>query len=291
MVVTGLAMGAPRPTPLRAQAQAPERLPSFEVASVKENRSGEDRARMQTLPGGRLVVTNARLKGLIAEAFAMADPQSLIRFRILGGPDWIDSERYDINAKASTEFQFSAGGPPRDMLLMLRSLLEERFKLVTHRETRELPTYELVVARADGTLGLRLRKSDVDCDALFAARRGGAPPPPRQPNDPPPCGLMGGPARTIAGGASMQQLATNLSVPLERLVVDKTGLTGRFAFELAWTPERMPTGTPPPGIPPIDPNGPSLFTALQEQLGLKLEPAKGPVDVLVIDSVAHPTPD
>ena len=70
----------------------------------------------------------------------------------------------------------------------------------------------------------------------------------------------------------MRQLATNLSVPLERLVIDKTGLTERFAFNLAWTPERMPTGTPPSGIPPIDPNGPSLFTALQEQLGLKLEP-------------------
>ena len=102
---------------------------------------------------------------------------------------------------------------------------------------------------------------------------------------------MGGPARTIAGGATMQQLAANLTVRQERLVIEKTGLTGRFAFNLAWTPDRIPTEAPPPGIPPIDPNGPSLFTALQEQLGLKLEPAKGPVDVLVIDSVEHPTED
>ena len=291
IVVTGLSMGMPRPTPLRAQAQALERQPSFEVASVKKNTSGEDRMRMQTQPGGRLIVTNVPLKFLIAVAFGMADPQSLIRVRILGGPDWIDSERYDINAKASMKFQPSPDGPSRELLLILRSLLEERFKLVTHRETRELPTYELVVARADGTLGPELHKSKVDCDALAAARRAGVVPPPRQPNDPPPCGLMGGPARTIAGGATMQQLATNLSVPLERLVIDKTGVTGRFAFQLAWTPERMPTGTPPPGIPPIDPNGPSLFTALQEQLGLKLVSAKGAVDVLVIDSVEHPTPD
>jgi uncharacterized protein (TIGR03435 family) len=99
---------------------------------------------------------------------------------------------------------------------------------------------------------------------------------------------MGGPARTIAGGATMQQLATNLAVRSERLVIDKTGLTERYAFNLAWTPDRIPTEAPPPGIPPVDPNGPSLFTALQEQLGLKLEPAKAPMAVLVIDRVEHP---
>jgi uncharacterized protein (TIGR03435 family) len=102
---------------------------------------------------------------------------------------------------------------------------------------------------------------------------------------------MGGPARMIAGGATMQQLAANLTVRLDRLVFDKTGLTGRFAFNLAWTPDRLPTEAPPPGIPPIDPDGPGLFTALQEQLGLKLRPARGQVDVLVIDSVEHPTAD
>src|SRR5947209_19664083 len=102
---------------------------------------------------------------------------------------------------------------------------------------------------------------------------------------------MAGPARTIAGGATMQQLAANLTVRLERLVFDKTGLTGRFAFTLAFTPDRIPTEAPPPGILPIDPNGPSLVTALQEQLGLKLEPARAQVDVLVIDSVEHPTSD
>ena len=86
----------------------------------------------------------------------------------------------------------------------------------------------------------------------------------------------------------MRQLAANLSVRQERLVFDKTGLTGRFAFTLAWTPDHIPTEAPPPGIPPIDPNGPSLFTALQEQLGLKLQPAKAPVEVLVIDRIEHP---
>jgi len=291
IVVTGLSMGVLRPTALRAQTQALERLPSFEIASVKKNTSGEGRMRMVTQRGGRLIVTNVPLKFLIADTFGMADPQSLINSRILGGPEWIDSERYDINAKASTEFQVSPDGPSRELLLMIRSLLQERFKLVAHGETRELPIYELVIARADGRLGSGLRKSDVDCDAIAAARQAGGPPPPRGPLDPPPCGLMGGPARTIAGGATMQQLAANLSVRSERLVIDKTSLAGRFAFNLAWTPDQPPTEVPRPGVPPIDPNGPSIFTALQEQLGLKLRPARGQVDVLVIDSVEHPTPD
>jgi uncharacterized protein (TIGR03435 family) len=270
-----------------ALAQAPDRPLSFEVASVKQNTSGESRTSMRTQPGGRLIVTNVPLKLLIAATFGMVDPESSIKSRILGGPDWIGPERYDIVAKSSTEFRPSPDGPARELLLMMRSLLEERFKLKAHRETRELPIYELVVARADRRLGPEMRKPAADCDAAIAAGI----PPPRQPGEPPPCGLMGGPARTIAGGATMTQLAANLAVRSERLVIDKTGLAGRFAFTLAWTPDRIPTEAPPPGIPPIDPNGPSLFTALQEQLGLKLEATKGPVEVLVIDRVEHPTED
>jgi uncharacterized protein (TIGR03435 family) len=217
----------------------------------------------------------------------MADPESMLDSRILGGPEWIGSECYDINAKSNTEFRLSPNGPDPQLILMVRSLLQERFKLRTHGETRELPVYELVLARPDRRLGPEMRTPAADCDAAIAAGI----PPPRQPGEPPPCGLMGGPARTIAGGATMQQLAGNLSNRVERLVVDKTGLAGRFAFTLTWTPDRIPTEAPPPGIPPIDPNGPSIFTALQEQLGLKLERAKAPLDVIVIDSVEHPTAD
>jgi uncharacterized protein (TIGR03435 family) len=290
MVVTGLTMAVPRATSLRAQAQVPERPPSFEVASVKENRSGDLRSPIRTEPGGRFTATNVLLKFLIAEAFMGPQPVHLSS-RIVGGPDWINSMRFDINAKASTEFRSSPDGPPNELLLMLRSLLEDRFKVRTHRETRELPVYELVVARADGKLGPQLRQSTANCDG---------PPPPRQPNEPPPCGAMRGPARVMAGGIPMRRFAEMLTAIMAvgtpasadgRLVVDKTGLSGRFAFNLTWTPEQMPTASPPPGIPPIDPNGPSLFTALQEQLGLKLESAKGPVEVLVIDSVERPTAD
>jgi len=290
VVVTALSIGVSRPITLHAQVRASEPHPTFEVASIKQNTS-DDRRSFGVQPGGRLVVRNSTLKNLIAAAFGMAQIQALIPERILGGPDWIDSERYNIDAKASTEFQFTPGGPPKDMLLMLRSLLEERFKLVAHRETREMPIFELVLARKDGRLGPGLHKSSIDCDAMFAAAQNGVPPPPRQPNEPPPCRLMGGPARTIASGVKMQQLAANLSNHLERFVIDKTGLTDRFDFNIGWTPDRLPTTSPPPGIPPVDSNGPSLVTALQEQLGLKVQPAKGPVEVLVIDSVEHPTPD
>jgi uncharacterized protein (TIGR03435 family) len=240
------------------------------------------------------------VKFFIADAFFFGTPLQMSR--VIGGPEWIDSARYEINAQASTPFQSSPDGPPRELFLMIRSLLEDRFKLKTHMETRELPVYELVVARADGSLGPQLRQSTVDCDALRAAVRAGAPPPARQPNEPPPCGAMRGPARVMAGSIPMSQLANMLTLVMAdangpagredaRLVIDKTGLNGRFALTLAWTPERIPEAAPPPGIPPIDPNGPPLVTALQEQLGLKLRSARSRMEVVVIDSVERPTPD
>ena len=279
-------------------AQAPQPLPRFEVASVKPSTAP---TRFSVQPGGRIVATQS-LKQHIADAFLGAQP--LAQSRVLGGPAWIESARYEINAKAATDFEPSPGGPgpPRDMLLMLRSLLEERFTLKAHLETRDLPIYELVVARADRTLGPQLRPSPTDCDALIAAVRAGGAPPARQPHEPPPCGAMRGPARILAGGVEMTQFASMLMLTMAdangpagrefaRLVVDKTGLTGRYAFTLAWTPEQMPTEAPPPGIPPIDPNGPQFLTALEEQLGLKLQPARRPVEVVVIDSVEQPTSD
>jgi uncharacterized protein (TIGR03435 family) len=274
--------------PLRAQE--PVALPRFEVASIKQSTS-DDRARMGAQPGGRVTVTNTPVRDLIAAAYGMYSAPAMIHARVLGGPDWLDADRYNINAKASGEFQFGPDGPPKDMLLMLRALLQDRFKLKMHYETRELPTYDLVLARTDHTLGPELHKSNVDCEAVFAARRAGVAPPPRGPIEPPPCALISGPARTIAGAASMQQLATNLTARVERPVVDKTGLTDRFDFMLTFTPDQRPLPQSPPGLPPIDPNGPGLFTALQEELGLKLVPSKAPMDVLVIDHVEHPTPD
>jgi uncharacterized protein (TIGR03435 family) len=290
-------LSVPAAIPLRAQAPEPTPLPRFEVASVKPS-TGPTGERGQ--PGGFYTATRT-VKFFIADAFFFGTPLQMSR--VIGGPDWIDSALYEINAKASTPWQRSPDGPPRQLFLMIRSVLEERFRLQTHVETRELPVYELVLARADGSLGPQLKRPAIDCDAIIAAVNAGAPPPQRQqPTDPPPCGAMRGPARVIAGSIPMSTLANMLTFVMAdangpagsadaRLVVDRTGLSGRFAFTLSWTPERMPEGSPPPGLPPIDPNGPSLITALQEQLGLRLQPARHRMDVVVIDSVERPTPD
>jgi uncharacterized protein (TIGR03435 family) len=297
LAVAVLAVTVPAAIPLRAQAQQPERLPRFEVASVKPS-TGPTGERGQPASGRYTATRTVRF--FIADAFFFATPLAVSR--VIGGPEWLDSDRYEINTQASAPFQSSPDGPPRELFLMIRSLLEDRFKLKTHMETRELPVYELVLARPGGSLGPQMRQSTVDCDAIIAAVRAGGAPPARQPNEPPPCGAMRGPARVLAGGLPMAQFANMLTLVMAdangpaggsdaRLVIDKTGLNGRFAFTLAWTPERIPEGTPPPGIPPIDPNGPPLVTALQEQLGLKLQPARSRTEVVVIDSVERPTPD
>ena len=257
--VAAMAFTVPAAVALRAQAQAPQ--PKFEVATVKPSK-GPTGERGQ--PGGRYTATRT-VKFFIADAFFFATP--LAGSRVIGGPDWIDSDLYEIDGKAATPWQRSPDGPPREVFLMIRSVLEERFKLKTHMETRELPVYELVLAKADGSLGPQLKRPAIDCDAIIAAVNAGAPPPQRQqPTDPPPCGAMRGPARVIAGSIPMSLFANMLTNILAdangpaggvgaRLVIDNTGLSGRFGFTLAWTPEKMPEGTPPAGIPPIDPNG------------------------------------
>jgi len=302
-------------------AQTPPPAPVFEVASIKPNKSSDGRFSIGFQPGGRFTATGMPLRQLIAIAYGSAG-QQLPTFRIIGGPGWMNSDRFDIVAKAEGDI---APGPNSPLPLMLRALLADRFKLVVHNESRELPMYELVKARSDGKLGPQLRPATVDCAARAAARgRGGAPPPggPAGPGpgsgpdgrgaasggpgpggpgfDPggrPVCGMMVGPANLAAGSQSMAQFATLLSGRVQRVVVDRTGLTGNFDIDLTWTPDQIPQGAaaqPPPGAPPqppIDPNGPSIFTAVQEQLGLKLESAKGPVDVVVIDRAEPPTED
>lgn len=176
---------------------------------------------------------------------------------------------------------------------MLRALLSERFALTTHRETRTLPVYALVRASENGQLGPELRRSSLDCEAATPGQ-------PRQPpptSDParPTCGMRIGPGQMVVGGTPVSQLTTVLSQFVQRLVIDRTELRGPFDLHLSWTPERLlPPGPPPPGappLPPVDPNGPSIFAALQEQLGLKLEPQQAPLEVVVIDRVEQPAAD
>lgn len=257
--------------------QAPDqKVPAFEVVSVKVNHSGADRQDMRLLPGGRAVITNTPLRRVILTAYELF-PQQL-----LGGPGWIDSDRFDIVAQANENLGPSVpGGPPGRAQQMLQRLLAERFGLAVHTETRELAIYELTLARADGRLAPGISPATFDCPALFAAYgRGEAPMPPTSQ-----CGGSGGAGRMLMRGATMPMFVRSLSGLTGRIVQDRTGLNGGFDFELQFAPE---SGTVSESSAPSG-NGASLFTALEEQLGLKLRPARGPVDVVVIDRVEQPT--
>jgi uncharacterized protein (TIGR03435 family) len=291
----------------RLLAQTAPDARQFEVASIKPHKTADGAFGILGQPGGRFTATNATLRMLIRTAYQLQDDQ------IAGGPGWLGSDHFDIVAKAQEDVRFGPSPPgqgPGPMQLMLRSLLAERFKLVTHKETRELPIYLLQIARSDKTLGSSLRPSAVDCAARVPAGarsagpggpggpQGAAGPGPSAPTaGRPACGVRLGPGTLVAGGTRLSQLATVLSPWVNRIVVDETGLTGGYDIDLQWMPDQMPQGlggVPPPGAAPsspIDPNRPSIFTAVQEQLGLKLISQKGPVEVLVIDHVEPPTED
>ena len=246
----------------------------FDVASVKPNMSGPT-SMLWAYRGRRFTARYATAKALIHNAYGEQE-HSLADSQISGGPDWLDSDRFDVEATASAIPDSPRGTYPPPVLAMLRSLLEERFHLQTHVETKERPIFALVLARSDGTLGPKLRRRTTDC---AADRR--------------PCVRSIGPGTLMVRGATMTNIISALPIlvpGLNRLVVDKTGLAGQFDVDLTWSLEaaRDALGVP---FSQRDPNAPSVFTALQEQLGLKLESTKGPVDILVIDHVEHPTPD
>jgi bla regulator protein blaR1 len=280
---TPLAVGMVNAPAARAQTATPDiQIPRLEVVSVKSNTSSGTFVAMQVQPGGRITITNAPVRLMIRTAYGLQDSH------IVGGPDWIKFDRFDVMARAE-------GNPTQPQLqLLLRTILAQRFNLMVHNETRELPVYALTLARSDKRLGPKLRPSALDCSAV----RNGPPPSSSLPavlaRE---CGFRGLPGTVTARGVSLGALAASLSgnPAVNRIVLDRTGLTGDFDIDLTFTPDQMPAGPmrDPNGaeLPPIDPNGPSVFTALQEQLGLKLELRKAPVEVLVIDRAEHPTPD
>jgi uncharacterized protein (TIGR03435 family) len=260
-------------------------VPQFEVASIKPSAPDQRGMRIGNSPGGTLNISNLPLKELIMFAWSVQP------FQISGGPAWINSARYDISAKPDHK-------PKEDEVpLMLQALLADRFQLKIHHETKELPIYALVVANKDGNLGPQLTASKEGGCTPFDPSK---PPPPPGADKPPALGcgnMMMGFDRLSAVSIQIEGLIPMLSRMLGRTVLDKTGLTGKFDISLHWTPDQSqamqpPPGGPPPGMPqppPVDPNGPSIFTALQEQLGLKLESQKGPVDIIVIDHVEKPS--
>jgi uncharacterized protein (TIGR03435 family) len=263
--------------PCGAFGQSAAPRPEFEVASIKLNKSADMRAMIMPARGGRFTATNIALQFLITIAYRVKD------FQISGAPAWLSSERYDIEAKADGDPGFDA------VLPMLQTLLEDRLQFKFHRETKELPVYALVVAKAG-----KLHQAEGECGP-----RPDGPPPALEPGKAPtpPCGgFFIFPGRLSGQKVAITQLIDSLSRFTNRVVLDKTNLTGKYDINLEYTPEQgqfqgPPGGGPPgmPPLPPIDPNGPSLFTALQEQLGLKLESQKGPVEMIVIDHIERPS--
>lgn len=264
----------------------------FEVASIKPSDPNDQRMMFRMVPGGAINLHGITLKALVQQAYDVRD------FQISGGSGWIGADKYDITAKAETT---SAEAPPdprqlseeqrktlqEQTRLRLQALLAGRFQLKIHHETKELPVYALVVAKN----GPKLKED-------------------RGENPGPGKGMMRmSPGQLVGQQVGMAFLAQSLAQMVSRTVLDQTGLKGTYDFELNFASDQGrgavfgggagdgPPPPPPPGAgpglikdpPPPDPNGPTIFTALQEQLGLKLESQKGAVDIIVIDHVEKPS--
>jgi bla regulator protein blaR1 len=279
-VTVPIAVGMLHAPAVHAQAAAQPGGPRFEVASIKSAAPAENfMFGVRPMPGGRISATNVTLKMLIKRAYDLQD------FQISGGQGWIETARYNIEAKPDSPANAS------EWKEMLKNLLGERFQLALHRETKELPVYALVLAKKDGKLGPGMVESkEGGCVARDPSRPG-----PQDPGQPPFCdNVLGGPSQLTGTAATVDGVAQMLSVYVGRKVIDKTGLTGKYDITLKFTPDvdqlarwRMP-GAPPPAAP-ADASGPSLFAALQEQLGLKLEPQKALVEIFVVDHAEKPS--
>jgi uncharacterized protein (TIGR03435 family) len=258
------------------QTPQPAPRPEFEVASIRPHASADNKAYVQAFQG-RLVMQNFSLKQIILLAYEIP------RNQVSGVQDWMDSSHFDIQATTASDATVRQMEGP-----MLRALLEDRFHLQVHRETMERPVIDLTVDKG----GVKMHLSKAGSCIPYATD---APPPLPVPSAPQPtyCNfprLAGdGLNWTLEGkGVTVAKLVTTLSRSgLDRPVIDKTGLTAAFDLHLKWTAD-VPEGIPGPGAA-ADPTGPSIFTALKEQLGLKLESAKEPVEILVIDHVEGPS--
>ena len=294
LLCLGLAVALAGTMPAGAQSAA------FEVASVKPSNPNPPTplaAAPMILPAlGRLTAQNVTLRMLVMGAYQKQP------FEIVGGPPWWNSEKFDINARAE-----DASGTTDQILGMLKTLLADRFKLKVHTETREVPVYHLVLARGDGKLGQKMKPSADNCPdfkaqqqaQLEAIAKGGiaalAATKPGTPCSIAPMPSTPGSIGMKASGQAIPTLTLLLTQLVGRPVIDKTGLTGLYDFDLTidmLSLQRIyaDLGVNMP-LPPNLPEGPSLMTLLQEDLGLKLDSQRGPGEVLVVDSAEMPTPD
>ncbi len=231
---------------LYAQPQPEATSTILEVASVRQHTGPREFSDLSA-SGTKVTVSALTLSEVIANAYQLRDDQ------IVGGPRWISTDLYDITAKAEGTVSLTAERSRQ----LLQVVLADRFRLECHRETRETPVYALVV----GKDGSKLKNADISGNNPGLRMTGNA-----------------AGKHIIAWHSTMQQLALLLSNTAGRPVVDKTGLSEKYAFHLDWNPANAP-----------DSDIPSIFTAVQQQLGLRLEPQKAPFEVLVIDSADRPS--
>jgi uncharacterized protein (TIGR03435 family) len=229
----------------------------FEVASIKPSKPDADGGGIKPLPGGQTyIATDVPVKLMIKLMFHLNDRQ------ISGGPGWLDTDLYDVEAKADRPHTLE------ELHIMFQNLLVDRFKLQYHKETRTLAAYELVVDKSGAKLTENKSPEHFDIPVR-------------------PTGF----GKLEAIHCSMSYFSWSLSQRLDRPVIDQTGLTQFYDFKLEWTPELPPGVAARPDVaanlPPT--NGPDIFTALREQLGLKLDSHKGPVEVMIIDQVERPS--
>jgi len=282
-VIFGLIIAAP--SHARSQAQsAPATSPKFkyEVVSVKQNKSGNP-GRWQNAPDG-LTAPNVPLLTLMQQAFGIQE------YQISGAPNWISSEKFDIDAKmdgaVADAFQkLSLDEQKLARQKMLQALLADRFGLTIHRETKEFQVYSLIIAK-NGPKLHEANPGDTYANGIKYPNGGGGP------------GAitmrMSPESQTLTAQAvSIATLVRQFRAYLDRPIVDKTELAGKYDFTLTWSPDNqalpgnVPSGQPTLALP--DPGGATLFTAIQEQRGLKLESGKAPIEIIVIDHVERPS--
>lgn len=265
-----------------ADAQ-PQNSVAFDVVSIKPNTNATARPRAGFSPG-RFEAVAATVQDLITLAYGGG--QGLRRSQIIGAPGWTATERFDVIAQMENRTGSASPVAPDRMLLMVQTLLADRFMLRVRWEKREQPIYALTFVRPDRTLGPRLRRADADCDTRVARA------PVEATQRPMICGMERAYGRALGRTMTLSDFATRqLPSILDRLVVDRTGADGIFDWDLEWAPgpgEVSPLSADPPAAP-VD--GPSIFAALEEQLGLRLDTERAQVDVLVIDAISRPTPN
>jgi uncharacterized protein (TIGR03435 family) len=245
--------------------------PEFEVASVKINQKAEGPSQISGPTPGRFVISNTPLRFIVLYAYGLLDHQ-------LVGPEWM----WDMSVDVTATYPPGITPTDHDVRIMVRNLLRDRFGFMAHTEKREVPSYALTLARKDGRLGAWIKPSDVDCAKWIAEKRptvdAGGPSPVAPSGKRPACGMVATRKFLTGGTRTMQQLGVTLQSMVGRPVFDRTGLTGAYDIDLQWTPATSDSNAPPG-------DAPSIFTAVQEQLGLKLVAEREKVDVLVVDQI------